>query len=228
MASAAVYIGLISGIPAISVESEGKFDSGSLVTDICIYQDGGLSNISCKGAAGISEDTVRARIPRIQSSDINKDGIIKVPIPRLLKAQSETDYYAIDWYSFDRQGESILALTTYHNDFDEWYLILPFDWRGKVSVRREDAVSGERTVIFSFIPGNDEPYEDFLKIYKLYGDKGEVRAELPGRTKLTSEGASVYAFELLAEPNSFGLTFDEPLIRENFRLIYSDWLAGAM
>lgn len=225
---------LVSGIPAISVESEGKFDNGSFVTDIFICRDGSLVNISCKGAAGISEDTVRARIPRIQSSDINKDGIIKVPIPRLLRAQSDTDYYAIDWYTFDDQGESILALTTYHNDFDEWYLILPFDWRGKVSVRREDAVSGERTVIFSFISTGEEPgkqeesYEDFLKIYKLYGDKGEARAGLPGRTILTSEGTAVYAFELLAEPNSFMLTFDEQLIKENFRLIYSDWLAGMM
>ena len=219
---------LVSGVPAISVESEGKFDNGSFVTDICIYEDGSLLNISCKGAAGISADTVRARIPRIQSSDINKDGIIKVPIPRLLRAQSETDYYAIDWYTFDVQGESILALTTYHNDFDEWYLILPFDWRGKVSVRREDAVSGERTVIFSFISSAEGPYEDFLKIYKLYGDKGEARARLPGRAVLTSEGTAVYAFELLAEPNSFDLTFDEQLIKENFRLIYSDWLAGTM
>lgn len=219
---------LIDGAPAIFVESEGKFDEGNLVTDICTFKDGSFSNISCTSPGGISEVTVRARISRIQSSDINKDGIIKVPMPRRLQAQSETEYYAIDWYAFDNKGAGNLVLTTYHNDSDEWYLILPFDWHGKVSVRREDAVSGERTVIFSYIADADGPYKDFLKIYKLYGDKGEARAHLPGRTLLVSEGAAVYAFELLEEPNSFGLTFDAQLIRDNFRLIYSDWLAGTM
>jgi len=123
-------------------------------------------------------------------------------------------------------GHSRLALTTYHNTFDEWFLILPFDWREKVSVRREDNVSGERTVVFSYITGQEGPFEDFLKIYKLTGDMGEERARLPGRVMLMSEGTAVYAFELLTAPDSFGLTFNEASIRENLRLIYSDWLAG--
>jgi hypothetical protein len=214
---------LTDGVPAVFFESEGVFDEGRLVTDICVFRDGEIINISVKAPSGVSEDTVRHRL---NSSDINNDGIIKVPIQRLLKAQSETEYYAIDWYAFDSAGNNSLALTTYHNHFDEWFLILPFDWRGRVSVRREDAVAGERTVIFSFIAGDEGPYEDYLKIYKLSGDRGEERAQLPGRVMLMSDGAAVYAFELLTAPNSFGLTFNETLIKENFRLIYSDWLAG--
>ena len=219
---------LHDGQPAIFVESEARLDEDVLVTDICVYLDGVFTNISFKGLAGISEETVRSRIPRILSSDIKEDGVIKVPMPRLLQAQSETPYYAIDWYSFDRHGTSRLALTTYHNTFDEWFLILPFDWRGKVSVRREDVFTGERTVIFSFIAEEDGPYEDFLKVYKITGDAREERARLPGRAMIVSEGMAVYAFELLAPPNSFGLTFDESLISNNFRLIYSDWLVGTI
>jgi len=220
---------LVDGVPAIFVESEGRFDSGDLVTDICIYDDGGFMNISLKLPSGVSEETVRETVRmRILSSDINSDGIIKVPVPRLLRAQSETAYYAIDWYSFNSSGTSSLALTTYHNNTDEWFLILPFDWRGRVSVRREDVVTGERTVIFSYIPGNDGPHEDFLKIHRITGDAREERARLPGRVMLISEGTAVYAFELLAAPNSFGLTFNEALIMGNFRLIYSDWLAGTI
>ena len=214
---------LTDGIPAIFVESEGRYNERNLVTDILAFRNGELANISLIGPSGISEETVRARI---YISDINKDGIIKVPIPRLLKAQSETAYYAIDWYAYSSRGVIQLELTTYHNNFDEWYLVLPFDWRGKVSVRREDIVSGERTVIFSYIAGDEGPYEDFLKVFRLTGDIGEERASLPGRTVLMTEGASTFAFELLAPPNSFGLTFDEALIKENFRLIYSDWLVG--
>ena len=217
---------LTDDVPAVFVESEGRYDEGIFVTDICAFQAGSFTNISLNSPSGVSEETVRARI--MYSSDINNTGTVKVPIPRLLKAQSETAYYAIDWYAFNSAGTSRLALTTYHNNFDEWYLILPFDWRGKVSIRREDIVSGERTVIFSYIVSEDGPYEDFLKVYRLYGDIGEERARLPGRNVLMSEGSSIFAFELLTPPNSFGLTFDANLIRENFRLIYSDWLAGTV
>ena len=220
---------LLDGVPAIFVESEGRFENGDLVTDICIYKEGNLTNISLEGTSGVSKETIRETVRmRILSSDINKDGVVKVPMPRLLAAQSETAYYAIDWYSFNSLGLSRLALTTYHNNTDEWFLILPFDWHGKVSVRREDVVTGERTVIFSFIPDPEKegPHEDFLKVYRITGDAREERARLPGRVMLISQGMAEYAFELIAPPNSFGLTFSETLIRENFRLIYSDWLAG--
>lgn len=216
---------LIDGVPAVFVESEGKYDEGPLVTDICVFKDGSFTNVTLKWPSGFSEETVRQLY---HCSDINKDGIIKVPIPKLLRAQSETPYHAIDWYSFNSSGHNYLALTTYHNNNDEWFLILPFDWRGNVSVRREDAVSGVRTVVFSYTASEDGPYEDFLKVHKLTGDMAEERVLQPGRVKLMSDGAAIYAFELLAPPNSFGLTYDENIIRNNFRLIYSDWLAGTI
>jgi len=88
-------------------------------------------------------------------------------------------------------------------------------------------VPGERTIIFSYIADIDEPYEDFLKIFKLSGENAVDRARAGNRVLLITEGMSTYAFELTAEPNSFGLTFNETIIRENFRLIYSDWLTGS-
>lgn len=215
---------LVDDSPAVFVDSEGAFENGSLVTDIFTINNDVFNNISMTVASGVSENTVRHRMA---SSEINKDGIIKVPALRLLVAQSETEYFAIDWYSFRRTGQRSLALTTYHNNFDEWFLILPFDWREKVSVRREDAVPGERTIIFSHFDENRDTHEDFLKIFKLSGESSEERAIRGNRQLLLTEGAASYAFELLAPPNSFGLTFNEDIIRDNFRLIYSDWLTGS-
>jgi len=194
-----------------------------MVTDILAMQRGSFTNISLDTASGVSDATVRHRMG---SSEVNKDGIIKTPVLRRLIAQSETEYYAIDWYAYSSNGSSSLALTTYHNNFDEWFLILPFDWREKVSVRREDAVPGERTIIFSYFARENTPHEDFLKIFKLSGEHAEERARRDNRVLLMTEGAAAYAFELLAPPDSFGLTFNEELIRENFRLIYSEWLSG--
>jgi len=216
---------MIGGSPAIFVDSEGTFDNGSLVTDVLAIHNGSFTNVSLIITSGVSEETVRHRMA---SSDINKDGIIKVPALRLLIAQSETEYYAIDWYAFRSSGQSSPALTTYHNTFDEWFLILPDDWREKVSVRREDAIPGERTIIFSYFADDSGPHEDFLKIFKLSGENAEERANLDDRHLLMVEGTAVYAFELLAPPDSFGLTFNETVIRENFRLIYSEWLAGSV
>jgi len=215
---------LIDGSPAIVVDSEGTFENGSLVTDVFAKYTGDFTNVSLVAESGISESTVRHRMA---SSDINKDGIIKIPTLRLLIAQSETEYFAIDWYAFRNTGYSSLALTTYHNNFDEWFLILPFDWREKVSVRREDSVPGERTIIFSYFANPEGPHEDFLKIFKLSGENAEARASSGDRVFLMSEGASSYAFELVAPPDSFGISFTEALINANFRLLYSDWLAGS-
>jgi len=216
---------LIDDTPAMFIDSEGMFENGSLVTDILAFYRGSFSNISLKMTSGVSEDTVRYRMA---SADINKDGIIKVPALRLLVTQSETEYFAIDWYTFRSTGQINLALTTYHNNFDEWFLILPRDWREKVSVRREDAVPGERTIIFSYFTDPDGFHEDFLKIYKLSGDNAEERASINNRVLLMSEGASVFAFEIVAPPDSFGLTFNETIIKESFRLIYSDWLTNTI
>ena len=213
---------LTDGAPAIFIESEGRFDYGAIVTDVCTFKDGSFENVSLRAPVNISLTTVR---DRVDSADITRDGIISVPTLRRLQAQSETDYYVLDWYAFNSHGQTRLILTTYHNNFDGWYLILPFNWRGRVSVRREDAVPGERTVIFSHIAGEEGSFEDFLKVHRLTGNLGRQRAELPGRTVLTTDGDSIFAFEIIAEPNSLGLSFDEDLIKANFRLIRSDWLS---
>jgi len=214
---------LIDGSPAIFVDSEGSFENGSLVTDVLARYRGEFLNISMNSSNTVSDNTVRNRMA---SSDINRDGIIKVPTLRLLIAQSETEYYAIDWYGFLSSGQNRLMLTTYHNTFDEWFLILPFDWREKVSIRREDAVPGERTIIFSYFGEVADAHEDFLKIFKLSGENVHERANQGNRIELMVEGATAYAFEIIAPPDSFGLTFNETVIKENFRLIYSEWLTG--
>ena len=216
---------LIDNSPAIFVDSEGTFESGSLVTDVLVMSpDGDFSNISLMSASGISESTVRHRMA---STDINKDRVIKVPSLRLLETQSETEYFAIDWYTFRNTSERVYSLTTYHNTFDEWFLILPIDWQENISVRREDSVPGERTIIFSYFDRVTSEHEDFLYVFRLSGENAIERATMGNRELLTTAGASTFAFEIVAPPDSFGLTFNDVVIRENFRLIYSDWLAGS-
>jgi len=214
---------LSDNVPAVFVESEGRFLGGSLVTDVLTRIGSDFANVSLHSSSGVSDETVRHRM---YSAEVNNDGIIKIPELRRLIAQSETEYFAIDWYTYNSSGDRNLAITTYHNSFDEWYLILPPEWRGKVSVRREDSVPGERTIVFSYFDAFEGYYEDFLKILRLSGDNLEQRANLAGRVMLTLHGTSAYAFELLAEQDSFGLPFNETLIRDNFRLMHTEWQLG--
>jgi len=214
---------LADDVLAIFIESEGRFENGSLVTDVLTRVDNVFSNISLHSATGISDETVRHRM---YSSEINNDGIIKIPELRRLIAQSETEYYAIDWFTYRSNGTRTLALTTYHNNFDEWYLILPSDWRGLVSVRRDDTIPGERTIIFSHYTAQRDSHEDFMKIFKLSGENVEQRASRDNRNLLMVQGNWAYAFELLAPPDSFGLTFNDTVIKNNFRLMQTDWQTG--
>jgi len=216
---------LIDGANGILVDSEGAFENGSLVTDVLTMQEDGFANVSLQAMTGISEDTVRHRI---LSEEINRDGIFKIPHLRSIRSQSETAYYAIDWYSYDSNGDRELILTTYHNSFDEWFLILPFDWRGVVSVRREDTIPGERTIIFSYFSDDDEYHKDFLAISRLSGGDAHGRATRGNRELLATEGSFIYAYEFFAPPDSFDITFNETMINENFRLIYTEWIADSI
>ena len=211
-----------NGAPAIFVES--RINTSNVVSDILVYQDDQLVNVSLSSTSGVSDDTVRT-LP-IYCQDINGDGNTELPIPRLLKAQSQTNYYSYDWYVYYANGSRRLSATTYHNNSDGWFLTIPQDWREHVSIRRDDSVQGERTLIFSFIDEANDEYKDFLKIYTLSGDNREDRAGLPGRFRLRSEGEIIFAGELLPGADSHGLMVDREIVVSNFRLIVSEWITG--
>jgi hypothetical protein len=214
------------GAPAIFVE--GKYSGGDVITDILSWKTTGLANISA-GANGISESTLRAYA--IYSTDINKDGIIETPSAKLLESASETKYYVNEWYAFDRDGGKAKVFTTYHDFNDGWYMILPDDWTDKITVRREDTVTGERTLIFSYLSeadgtGKEAPPVDFLKIYALSGDNKDDRAKITGRFKLLEQGDIIYAAEILT--TDVNITVNKTMIIDNFKLLYTDWATGVM
>lgn len=212
---------LSDGTPAVFVE--GVNNDNNIITDIFVSRNGGIANVSASLSSGISEATIRSI--EVYSADINEDGIIEVPAPRLLEKQTETNYYVIDWNAYNGMGVSKPVFTTYHNFQDDWYLILPDDWVDRINVRREDNASGERTIVFSYLPDDSDTYEDFLNIYTLSGDNKDDRAIIPGRFRLDEDGDTIYAAELLAAAQ--GLTVNRTVIAQNFMLI-SEWSTGVV
>ncbi|MDR1328797.1 MAG: VCBS repeat-containing protein [Oscillospiraceae bacterium] len=210
---------LFDGVPAVVID--GKAAGGGIVTDIFCRVDGALVNI-----ARTSAEDAEPRTLTVYSTDIDRDGIIDMPYPVPLPQQSDTVYYAIDWRSYSSDGSRRVAMTTYHNYSDGWYLTLPEAWRGRLTVRRADAVYGERSLVFSFVNGG-EAVSDFLKIYTLSGENKEERARLPGRFRLLEEGDKIFAAELFNPGAEHFYAPAEADIRLGFHRIYTDWLTGS-
>ena len=210
--------GLADGKEGAFIES--TINETSIVTDVLAYRADGLVNTSIRAASGVSQGT--ARTYSIYSSDIDNDGIIEIPSPVQLASQSDTvNYWLIEWYSFDSTGYKTLKTTTYHNFSDSWYLVLPENWSGRIAARRESAVSGERTLVFSMVKANGE-ITDFLAIHTLSGTNRENRAELPGRKIIAQRNNVIYAQEILVNTSTFPLTINEDTVTEGFHIIYSE------
>ena len=80
-----------------------------------------------------------------------------------------TNFWLIDWYQYQETGERDHVMTTYHNVTDSWYLVIPQEWEGKITISRNDQVIGQREVIFSLWQGEDKEPVPFLSIYRLTG-----------------------------------------------------------
>lgn len=222
--------------PAVFVPSYFGGVNGR-ITDIFAWKDGAIQNITLVQDAedpGIWRSQNTIRWYNVAGLDINGDGILELPAPYGLpdygSTSSATNFWAIRWQQFDIDGVAWPVFTTYHNERDGWYFILPEEWEGKLTLSRSDLTGGgERAVIFSYWEGDTavEPVP-FLTIYQLYGDNKGMRANMTGRFRLRpvgeDESETIYAARLYPEAWDCGL--DEEGVREHFALIVNDWNNG--
>lgn len=207
--------------PALYIE--GKYEEDKVITDIFAFTSGNLRNISAD-ETGVSTATLTSYPASWTSAiglmDINNDEIQEIPEPIMLSSSEElsTSLYVIRWYNFDETGYKKLAITTYHNYSDSWYIEIPDSWADDLALRRVDQVSGERAIVFSMKEENS--YVDFMTIYALTGENKEDRAEIDNRIVLYSASDKIYAVEILSE-RSYSLSLHEILRR--FNTISTSW-----
>ncbi len=223
-------------VPAIFVPSYFGGSNG-LITDIFAWKDGRLENITLRPdpenpSVLQSQNTIRWY--NVAGTDINGDGILELPAPEGLPEYKNTgsapNFWAIRWQQFDSAGTAWPVFTTYHNEQDGWYFILPDEWEGRLTLTRSDrAGGGERAVIFSYWEG-DESVDPapFLAIYQLYGDNKQTRANLSNRFRLRpvgeDESETIYAARLYTDNWDCGLSEEDVI--ERFALILADLTAG--
>ena len=204
----------------IAVFAESSAEDGQILTDIFIASDGGLKNITYNDAYSVNRT---ARSYPVYCTDIDGDRCMEIPDTTALKPQSDSPntYWVFDWYAYSPSGARTLKFSTYHCYSDGWYLILPDGLRDSLTVRRADTDSGERVVILSSIDAHGQ-ITDLLAIYTLSGDNRSELAKLSGRFTLAAEEDAIYAGRIL---NS---SISEDEIMDNFRLIYTEWITGAI
>ena len=192
---------LSDGTAALFVES--RWGDDGLITDVLCAADGQLENIT-RDASGRSYTLRRAGA---FAADINGDRALEIP-------DSEGDM--LRWYGLDASGARTLALSTYHDYEDGWYLILP-DELLDAAVEKTEIVPGETAVTFT-VRGSER-----LTIYRLTGENRLDRAAEEGRVILAKDGATVYA---AASPPEGGVSLDG--MEDRFNLIYLEWQTGAL
>jgi len=205
------------GYPALLVES--TLSSGDLVTDLLVYREGALVNLTMNRSSGVSE--TRRVNNQVFSQDIDGDGSTEIPFPQQLYGQGGETQWSTAWYRYDVSGRATQVMTTYHCVADHWYLELPSGWDAGLTVRRDDTIPGERAVILSRL-GNDGAINDLLAVYAITGENRSERAKLSGRFVLEESASTVFVGEVLGEG------IDKSGIESRFHVIYTEWSAGSI
>lgn len=195
---------LSDGATALFVDSRTGDDA--FITDVFTLSAGQLSNITM--TAGGQSGT--ARDGDVYAEDINADRATEIPL---------SQGSALAWYGLDSGGDMTLALTTYHDLDDGWYLILTGLLDGAFTASRQESAAGETAVTFT-VTDEAGQAQDILIIYTLTGENRLDRAQAEGRFLLREEETTVYAAALLTDE----LTQTD--ITDNFNLIYQQWRAG--
>ena len=196
---------------------------GERVVDVLAWQDGGLVNLSMDEETGVSKEVIIGYTD-VNMSDINADMVLELPKPSPLPSVTENapgNFYLINWYQYQKNADVRRIMTTYHNVADGWYLEIPDSWKNKITIYRNDAVIGQREVIFAYLRGGEEPPVPFMSLYRLTGTNRTAASTRSGRFVLREQESVIYSAKFYDVKFNHGL--DETELTDRFHLIQSAW-----
>ena len=204
----------------------GVSEDTEAITDILTYHQDVITNIVRSDVTGVSSEIFRY-IDDLQPQDIDGDGVTEVPMPVRLPSSGlgEDTCWQIIWRNYNARGQGEVALSTYHNISEGWYLVLPEAWDEQIAVRQ---VSGpdERGVVFSAVSSDGWTFQDFLGIYTITGSSREYKAARNGRFVLKREVDTIYAAAFLEGNEGWQYAIDQEELNQRFRLIIREWDPG--
>ena len=157
---------------------------------------------------------------------MNGDGATEVPRPAELPSEpGEDPYWKIYWYCYSADGSDRLQAVTYHNQADNWYLLIPEEWDGRFTVRQSNASSAVHATTFYSVRGRS-PGEELLTIYTLTGTDRETQAAKSGRSLLRRRADTVYAISYSAGYDEWHYAVERSVVEESFKPIEKQWSMG--
>lgn len=203
--------GLLRGEEPCLMVTSAVTSGNQYLTDVFCLREGGLRNVTLNADTHVSTATLR-HFTGVMPMDINGDQITELPLTKSLPSYPLSDkgvanFWQINWMQFDRDGKAERVLSTYHNNSDGWYLELPEQWLGVITLSRpENAAVGEQAVQFSYWNGEAQVAPiPFLTIYRLTGSNRDSHASREGRFKLWADAETIYAAELKTDGWDCGL-----------------------
>lgn len=203
---------LESMVPALFVT--GVSETGESTTDILIYKENGLVNVTLDSSTGRSA----AVFPNlsIKPQDINNDGLIEVPVAELADEEGVGTDCLVVWRAYDRSGKYTEAETTYYDRTSGWYFVLPDGWSTHFTASPVESGMNENTVSFQLAG------ETVMSISTITGENRENRAVRGNRVILQRQTETIYAGEVFKA----GVGIDDETMKKNFHLIVSEWISN--
>lgn len=169
--------GAINGYSMVKVGKASKDKKGMFLemgmgahsegTSLLVVKDGKLQNVFYDEEKEMTELTFRP-YPMV-SEDIDKDGIIEIPIqspaPGYEDACMADTEWITNWYKWDGKNGLNLAFSNYYNYIDGYFLNFPQKWTDKVTVDAPKDIEKEHWRKFSYIDRNTSKKVPFFTIY---------------------------------------------------------------
>ena len=201
----------------------GVSEDTRAITDILTFHQDTITNIVRNDVTGVSSEIFR--YIDLQPQDIDGDGVTEVPMPEQIPSSSgvrDDTYWQVVWRNYNVKGQGEVAATTYHNNSDGWYLLLPEEWDRRIAVRQFYGTD-ERGIVFSVIGEDETSFQDFLGIYTITGSSREYKATRNNRFVLKREVDTIYAAAFLDGNDGWQYAIDQEELNQRFRLIVREW-----
>ncbi len=210
-----IKFGKISGsVPALYIDS--KLSSGSIITEVLVYNNGSLTNFSYGYDSLLIEATMRQS--QILCKDIDSNGSIEIPIPKTppQNTMTEDSVSLTSWQEFD--GFSLNTVKVSADNLNYGYRIfMPEKWDDN-RVIVNDIISNNEWRFVGFNK-EDSQYNETLLSIRVYSSEEILDStSLKGYTKFfESSTHAYYAYIPENVSEEYKISLEE--LKQNFSLI---------
>ncbi len=206
--------------------TDGRRASGEYVTEVIAWdkENDSLVSLLAGGEEGAAIELRRTQATL--SQDINGDGMIELPVDRLLPGYTERSalpMYLTLWYNVGR-GDASLAMQTVIRFDHGYYITFESQWTGKITVQPDT----DSAIMYFYRVGESGDFTQELfriKIFTLdeWDDRRESIADalIPGYEAPDYQRLAVtdyYVYGVLISPAAQEMGIDADAVGRNFHL----------